>query len=177
MYSTRKLTEKIWNPFEIRFWTENSWFSTLDLQIKFSRSREVSWILWVLVGSVDVDKYVWHVKLWTTDVVRNWRTRQLVWKLDFLTTFEIVFRSQLLPISWRRNNDNHNYGSSQEHSEKVDLSQKGRILIFRFNLWLEFNLPYNFLVSGVGEGKGWGGGEQGGKCPEPVSLYSLRKSL
>ena len=37
MYSTRELTEKIWNPFEIRF-------STLDLQIKFSRSGEVSWI-------------------------------------------------------------------------------------------------------------------------------------
>ena len=76
MYSTRKLTEKIWNPFEIRF-------STLDLQIKFSRSREVSWILWILVGSVDVDKYVWHVKLWTTDVVRNWRTRQLFENLIF----------------------------------------------------------------------------------------------
>ena len=42
--------------------------------------------------------------------------------------------SQLLPISWRRNNDNHKYGSSQEHREKVCLSQKGKILFFRFNL-------------------------------------------
>ena len=31
-------------------------------------SNWISWVLWVLVGSVDVDKYVWLVKFWTTEI-------------------------------------------------------------------------------------------------------------
>ena len=189
----------IWNSVA-GFWTQNSWFSTLDLQIKFSRSREVSWILWVLVGSVDVDKYVWHVKLWTTDVVRNWRTRQL---------FEnsILWRhSKLSPIGI--NVYDHSYFLSAEgETTTITIMVRPKNTARKFtspkkvksyfsdltcNLEFHFNLPHNFLVSGVGEGKGWWcweqgsqpvwgrrawGGGQGGNCPEPVSLYSLRKSL
>ena len=80
----------------------------------------------------------------------NWRTRQLVLDLTPRRHFEIVFlleltcRSQLLLILWRRNNDNHKYGSSQEHRKKAFLSQKGKILFFRF---LTCNLEFSFQLS------------------------------